>query len=199
MRYQGFARAPSRAPRGCDGEQIASRVARNVTVDAASFKAAMGSFATGVAVVCALDGGEPVGFTCQSVVALSLDPPFVALSPAKSSTSWPRIARAGHFAVSVLGDDQVALARRFARSGGQKFGGVSWRSERTGAPVLEGCLAWVDCRLELVHDAGDHEIVIGTVLALGYEPSNPSPLLFFRSRYRRMDGTIISSEDEPED
>ena len=156
-------------------------------LDVESFKEVMGSFATGVAVVTAVDDGQPVGFTCQSVVSLSLDPAFVALAPGKSSTSWPRIQLAGHFCVNVLSDGQSELARRFAVSGGDKFPGVSWHSAVTGAPVLDGALAWADCRLELVHDAGDHEIVIGRALAVGIGPEDAEPLLYYRGRYRRLD------------
>jgi 3-hydroxy-9,10-secoandrosta-1,3,5(10)-triene-9,17-dione monooxygenase reductase component len=154
--------------------------------DVETFKRVMGSFATGVAVVTARDDGEPVGFTCQSIVSLSLDPPFVALAPSKSSTSWPRIARAGSFCVNVLSEAQEEIGRRFSASGGDKFAGVAWRPEHTGAPVLEGALAWADCALELVHDAGDHEIVIGRVLALGSPRQDVGPLLFYRSQYRRL-------------
>jgi 3-hydroxy-9,10-secoandrosta-1,3,5(10)-triene-9,17-dione monooxygenase reductase component len=158
----------------------------NPTVDVEQFKRVMGSFATGIAVVSALDSGEPVGFTCQSVVSLSLDPPFVALAPSKASTSWPRIAAAGTFCVNVLAEEQEELGRRFSLSGGDKFDGIDWAPAPSGAPLLDGVLAWADCRLELVHDAGDHEIVIGRVLALGEPRPDAGPLLFFRSEYRRL-------------
>ncbi len=153
----------------------------------------MASFATGVAVVTAIEDRSPVGFTCQSVVSLSLEPPLVALAAAKSSTSWPRISRAGHLCVNVLADGQAAIGRRFAISGRDKFAGVAWRAASTGAPVLEGVLAWVDCHLELVHDAGDHEIVIGRVVDVGLGDPQARPLLYFRSGYRRLD----PAGDEP--
>jgi flavin reductase (DIM6/NTAB) family NADH-FMN oxidoreductase RutF len=150
--------------------------------DGARFKDAMSRFATGVAIVSGVDAGGPVGFTCQSFVSLSLDPPFVAVAPARTSTSWPRIARTGSFCVNVLGEDQEALCRGFAVSGGPKFDGVAWDpAPGTGSPVIEGSLAWVDCRVELVHDAGDHELILGRVLDLGI--GEGSPLLFFRSRF----------------
>jgi 3-hydroxy-9,10-secoandrosta-1,3,5(10)-triene-9,17-dione monooxygenase reductase component len=151
-----------------------------------SFRRAMGSFPTGVAVVTAMEAGRPLGFTCQSVVSLSLDPRFVALAPAKSSTSWPRMKRAGHFCVNILAEHQDEIARRFSVSGGDKFSGLSWRAETTGAPVLVDVLAWVDCRLELVHDAGDHEFVIGTALSVGIAEEERLPLLYYRSRYARL-------------
>ncbi len=148
----------------------------------AQFKEAMGRFATGVTVVAAVEDGDPVGFTCQSFVSLSLDPPLVGLAPAKTSASWPRIARAGAFCVNVLTARQEHLSRRFARSGGEKFAGVTWRAAPVGgSPVIEGCLAWVDCRLVAIHDAGDHELVIGEVLDLGV--GEGEPLLFYNAAF----------------
>ena len=148
----------------------------------ALFKAAMGRFTTGVTIVAGIDDGQPVGFTCQSFVSLSIDPPYVAVSPARTSTTWPRIARSGSFCVNVLTDAQEDLCRGFAVSGGPKFDGVDWHpAPGTGSPVIEGSLAWVDCTVELVHDAGDHELILGRVLDLGV--GEGTPLLFFRSHF----------------
>ncbi len=151
-------------------------------IDPDRFKDAMSRFATGVTVVAGMEDGKPVGFTCQAFVSLSVDPPFVAVAPARTSTSWPRIARAGTFCVNVLGDHQAELCRGFAVSGGDKFSDVEWHpAPITGSPVIEGSLAWVDCEVELVHDAGDHELILGRVLDLG--TGEGSPLLFFRSTF----------------
>jgi flavin reductase (DIM6/NTAB) family NADH-FMN oxidoreductase RutF len=153
-----------------------------VGIDPDRFKDAMSRFATGVTVVAGMEDGKPVGFTCQAFVSLSVDPPFVAVAPARTSTSWPRIARAGTFCVNVLGDHQAELCRGFAVSGGDKFSDVEWHpAPITGSPVIEGSLAWVDCEVELVHDAGDHELILGRVLDLG--TGEGSPLLFFRSTF----------------
>jgi flavin reductase (DIM6/NTAB) family NADH-FMN oxidoreductase RutF len=141
----------------------------------------MSHFATGVTVVTALEEGQPVGFTCQSFVSLSLDPPMVALAPAKTSTSWPRIARAGYFCVNILGAHQSALSRAFAVTGGDKFADVAWRRGSRGAPVLEGVLAYAECELESIHDAGDHELVTGRVVDLGVAEGHP--LVFYRSDF----------------
>ena len=142
--------------------------------DTSVFKDAMSRFATGVAIVSGIDDGVPVGFTCQSFVSLSIDPPYVAVAPARTSTSWPRIARGGSFCVNVLNEDQEELCRGFAVSGGPKFDGVAWHpAPGTGAPVIDGSLAWVDCRVELVHDAGDHELILGRVLDLGVGEGSP--------------------------
>jgi 3-hydroxy-9,10-secoandrosta-1,3,5(10)-triene-9,17-dione monooxygenase reductase component len=152
---------------------------------APAFKDAMSRFTTGVTIVSGLEEGRPVGFTCQSFVSLSIDPPFVAVAPARTSTSWPRIAQTGAFCVNVLGDHQEDVCRGFAVSGGDKFDGVVWHpAPATGAPVIEGSLAWVDCRVELVHDAGDHELIIGKVLDLG--TNDGSPLLFYRSEFATL-------------
>lgn len=148
-----------------------------MSFDVPEFKRAMAKFATGVSIVAGLEDDRPVGFTCQSFVSLSLDPPYVAIAPARTSTSWPRIARAGSFCVNVLGAHQLDLCRSFAVSGGDKFAGVAWhRGPRTGSPVVEGSIAWVECAVELVHDAGDHELIVGRVLDLGTDGG--APLVF---------------------
>jgi 3-hydroxy-9,10-secoandrosta-1,3,5(10)-triene-9,17-dione monooxygenase reductase component len=155
------------------------------TFNTTQFKEAMSRFATGVTIVTALEEGAPVGFSCQTFVSLSLDPPLVALAPAKTSTSWPRIARAGSFCVNVLSARQSAVCMNFAVSGGDKFVGVPWHSAETGgAPIIEGSLAWIDCELELVHDAGDHELVIGKVLDLGLGEGDP--LVYYRSGFGHL-------------
>ncbi len=161
--------------------------------DLARFKEAMGMFATGVTIVSGMESGEPVGFTCQSFVSLSIDPPYVAVAPARTSTSWPRIARSGSFCVNVMAEDQEELCRGFAVSGGPKFDGVDWHpAPGTGSPVIAGSLAWVDCRVELVHDAGDHELILGRVIDLGV--GDGSPLLFFHSHFATVAHDRASQE-----
>jgi 3-hydroxy-9,10-secoandrosta-1,3,5(10)-triene-9,17-dione monooxygenase reductase component len=149
--------------------------------DGARFREVLGHFATGVVVVTAVEDGFPVGFTCQAFSSLSLDPPLVALAPGKTSTSWPRVARAGRFCVNILSEDQEALSRAFAMSGGDKFAGVRWRPAQNGAPLLDGVLAWVECAFVEAHDAGDHELVVGLVEDMGVEGGRP--LLFYRGGF----------------
>ncbi len=153
-------------------------------LDQARFREVLGHFATGVTIVTALEDAEPVGFTCQSFAALSLDPPMVILAPSRSSTSWPRIREAGAFCVNILEEHQEALGRTFAVSGGDKFDGVGWKPGLTGAPVLEGSLAMVECRLGEVFDGGDHELVTGLVVAM--DIGEGGPLLFYRSGFGRF-------------
>ena len=166
--------------------------------DEARFRDALGRFATGVTVVTALTDAGPLGFTCQAFTSLSLDPPMVALAPAKRSTSWPLIAAAGSFCVNVLAADQEWLCRRFARPGGaraDKFAGVAWQPAPAGAPIVEGVLAWVACSLVDVHDAGDHELVTGRVLDLGI--GEGAPLLFYRGRFAHLaDGDGLDGDGD---
>ena len=117
-----------------------------------------------------------------SFTSISLDPPLVALFPDKSSTTWPRIARAGRFCVNVLASDQQDLCRHFAARGGDKFAGVSHRLSANGSPVLDDVVAWIDCTLHAVHEAGDHFIVLGRVRELDIARAD-EPLLFFRGQY----------------
>jgi 3-hydroxy-9,10-secoandrosta-1,3,5(10)-triene-9,17-dione monooxygenase reductase component len=165
------------------GEQAPDRplVRRPAEFDGRRFRDVLGRFASGVTVVTALEDGVPVGFTCQAFTSLSLEPPMVALAPTKTSTSWPRIAKAGAFCVNVLSSDQAALARSFAVSGADKFAGVAWHAGSLGTPILEGVLAWLECELGLIHDAGDHELVIGHVVTL--DICEGEPLIFYRSGF----------------
>ncbi|MCX4511545.1 MULTISPECIES: flavin reductase family protein [Streptomyces] len=157
-------------------------------VDPAEFRRVLGHFASGVTVVTAYDeeGGGPTGFACQSFASLSLDPPLVAFMVARTSTTWPRIARAGAFCVNVLGADQGGLCRAFAVSGADKFAGVGHApAPVTGSPRLASVPAWIDCTISAVHTGGDHLIVVGRVEALGAEEEG-DPLLFHRGRFGRL-------------
>ena len=153
-------------------------------LDQARFREVLGHFATGITIVTASEDGEPVGFSCQSFAALSLDPPMVILAPAKSSTSWPRIAEAGAFAVNILAEHQEAICLNFAVSGGDKFDGVAWTTGTTGAPLIKGSLAIIECTLGAIYEGGDHELVTGHVVAM--EVGSGSPLLFYRSGFGRF-------------
>ncbi|WP_435857365.1 flavin reductase family protein [Streptomyces tendae] len=164
-----------------------------VPTDTGQFRAVLGHFGSGVTVISAVDAatGRPVGFTCQSFTSLSLDPPLVAFTVARTSVTWPRIRSAGAFCVNVLAAGQESLCRSFARSGTDKFAGVDWRpAAGTGSPLLAGVLAWIDCRIEAVHPGGDHSIVIGRVQALaGPAGDTREPLLYYGSEFRRLAAT----------
>ncbi|UQI49152.1 flavin reductase family protein [Streptomyces sp. HU2014] len=199
VRYLRSAGAPTAAaPRHGPGP---ARVVRALRTDERpppapeDFRRVLGHFASGVTVVTApgtdLPGAPepPAGFACQSFAALSLDPPLVVFMVARTSTSWPRIARAGVFCVNVLGAGQEALCRAFAVSGARtadKFAGVPYApAPVTGSPLLTGVPAWVDCAVHAVHTGGDHLIVVGRVEALGADEAadEAGPLLFHRGAF----------------
>ena len=150
-------------------------------VETATYRAVLGHFASGVVVLTGMDGAEPVGLTCQSFFALSMDPPLVAVAPARTSRSWPRLQRSGAFCVNILTSAQEAIGLAFAASGADKFAGVGWSPTATGSPRLHDGLAWIDCTVEDVHEAGDHLLVTGRVRDLGTGPGDP--LLFYRSGF----------------
>jgi flavin reductase (DIM6/NTAB) family NADH-FMN oxidoreductase RutF len=152
-----------------------------VTVEKAEFRAVLGHFASGVVLVTGMDDDEPAGLTCQSFFSLSLDPPLVALAPGKSSTSWPRASRTGSICINVLAGDQEGLAIIFATTGADKFEGVGWSPGANGAPRLHGALAWIECTIGDVHDAGDHHLVVGQVDTV--EMGAGQPLLFYRGGF----------------
>lgn len=150
--------------------------------DAQRFRQVLGHFATGVTVIAGLDGAEPVGFACQAFAALSLDPPLVLCCPARTSATWPRLARSGRFCANVLAAEQRELARRFGVSGPDKFADVAWSPDPHGLPILAGVLTWASCAVETVHEAGDHYVVIASVTSLGDSVAG-DPLLFYRGRF----------------
>jgi 3-hydroxy-9,10-secoandrosta-1,3,5(10)-triene-9,17-dione monooxygenase reductase component len=147
--------------------------------------------------------GEPVGFACQSFAALSLEPPLVLFCPSRTSRTWPIIERAGSFCVNVLADSQRELSTVFGKSGAEKFANLNWSPAPSGAPRLGGVLAWIDCSVDDVHEAGDHYVVIGRVHSLGEhgdlgeqgdlgEHGDGGPLLFYRGAYAEISAGLGS-------
>lgn len=158
-------------------------IAEPAEIDRRELRQTMGRFCTGVTVITAYDAG-PVGFTCQSFISLSLDPPLVMFSAKSSSRSLPRIRQAGAFSTNILGRHQESLGRRLGRSDPDKFRGVPYyASERTGAPHLAGAIAWIDAEVTETRPGGDHTIVIGQVLDLHCPPDVDDPLLFFGGEF----------------
>jgi 3-hydroxy-9,10-secoandrosta-1,3,5(10)-triene-9,17-dione monooxygenase reductase component len=159
--------------------------AASSAADGARFRQVLGHFPTGVTVVTAGTEGGPVGLCVGSFTSVSLHPPLVAFCAGYSSTSYPLIEAAGHFCVNILAEDQEEIARVFADKGDDKFSGIGWRpSVVTRAPVINDVLAWIDCEIDAIHEAGDHWIVVGRVLDLeiGHEGG---PLVFFRGGFGR--------------
>jgi len=153
--------------------------------DPAAYRTVLGHFATGVTVITAVHGGEPVGLAANSFTSVSLDPPLVLFCAAKTSSTWPRIHSAGKFAVNILGADQEDVCRLFAQKGADRFTQSGYRLSANGSPLLRDVLAYIDCTIESEHDAGDHVIVVGRVQELGIT-SDEGPLLFYRGGYGRL-------------
>lgn len=152
-------------------------------ISSADLREVMGHFATGVAIITANDGDEPVGLTCQSVVSVSLEPPLIAFCPAKSSSSWPRLRSSGTVCINVLAGPQGELCRQFSKSGTDKFAGVAHSPASNGAPFIHEALAHVEATVEAEHDAGDHTIVVCRVTGLDVHAADHGPLLFYRGGF----------------
>jgi flavin reductase (DIM6/NTAB) family NADH-FMN oxidoreductase RutF len=155
-------------------------------VTAAEFRQALGHFVTGVTVVTALaPSGRPEGMTVNAFTSLSLEPPLVLVCLTRATRLLPIFESATHFAVNVLSADQRDLSVGFSRLDGDRFHAVSWRPWTTGAPVLDGCVANLECLRTGRHDGGDHVILVGQVERLAYDATQP-PLLFARGDYHRL-------------
>jgi flavin reductase (DIM6/NTAB) family NADH-FMN oxidoreductase RutF len=153
-----------------------------MNIDPLALRAALGQYATGVAVVAAVDAqGRPVGLTVNSFASVSLSPPLVLWSLALGSTCLPTFEACSHFAVNVLAVDQADVSNRFAAKSGDKFEALPWSPGLGGAPLLAGCCAWFECRNEARHPGGDHVIIVGRIekFARGAKP----PLIFHGGRY----------------
>jgi flavin reductase len=158
-------------------------------VDAVAFRTVLGRFATGVGIMTTSRDGVPHAMTVNAFTSVSLEPPLVLVCVERATVMADEVTKAEAFAVTFLGADAAALSTRFADParalGHEQFDGLPTRPEVTGAPVLEGGLGWLDCRLWSTYDGGDHLIVVGEVVALDVGPEI-DPLLYYRSGYGRL-------------
>jgi len=147
------------------------------------FRAALGSFATGVTVVTALDAnGLPIGLTANSFNSVSLSPPLVLWSLSRRAGSMPAFSSGSHYAINILAAEQHALAVRFASKDIDRFAGVAFRKGAGGAPVLEGSAAVFECFNRSQYEEGDHIIFVGEVEHCERR-EGASPLIFHGGRY----------------
>lgn len=164
---------------------MSTATALEPAVDAKEFRRVLSNFASGIVVVTGVVDRAPAGMTCQSFTALSLAPPLVLFCPAKTSTSWPVLARAPMLCINVLSSHQRPVSDAFARSGTDKFAGVEWTMTDSGTPALIGAATHIEARVEAVHDGGDHHIVVCRVVTLN-AADHLHPLLYHRSSYRLL-------------
>jgi flavin reductase (DIM6/NTAB) family NADH-FMN oxidoreductase RutF/DNA-binding IclR family transcriptional regulator len=157
------------------------------------FRNVLGHFPSGVAVITAMTASGPAGMTVSAFTSVSLHPPMVAFLPARGSTTFAQIREAGSFCVNVVAADQTELCRQFARAGADKYDGVGWEpSGVSGSPLLNGAVAFLDCTIAQIHEAGDHDIVVGRVDALGAADER-DPLLFFQGGYGRFTALSLAT------
>ncbi len=145
---------------------------------------ALGRFATGITVITCDSALGPLGITANSFASVSLDPPLVLWSPAKSSARFEAFTEARHYAIHVMAQDQVEDCLRFTRSG-DDWDGIAWERGPNGVPVISHCLARFDCERQAVHEGGDHAIVVGRVLSVK-RGTGGKPLLFADGSYGRF-------------
>jgi len=167
-------------------------VTEHAQIDPAEFRRVFSHLPTGVSVLTAHGAGGPLGMAVNSVTSVSLEPPLVLFCPARSSTTWPAIRATGAFCINVLAGDQEAVARAFAARGGDRFAGVRGAERPTGL-ALDGALAWIECRIEDEHDAGDHTIIVARVVAIEGAADVSDPLVFFRGAY----GSFVDATTSP--
>ena len=147
----------------------------------------MGHFATGVTVITSIrSSGEMHGLTANAFTSVSLVPPLLLVCIDKKAESYPCFDESKIFTVNVLASDQEALSRRFAVTGGDKFEGVSYKVGANGAPILDGALAFLECKVTQKIDGGDHTIYIGEIEQAETKTAEGKPLLFFRGGYREL-------------
>mgnify|MGYP001803159248 CR=1 FL=1 len=145
-----------------------------------AFRDALGQYATGGTVITCKTPSGPVGITANSFASVSLDPPLVLWSPAKTSTRYAFFMAADHFAIHVVGADQTDLCTAFARSG-DAFDEFDWEVGLNNVPLFNGCMSRFECTKTAEFDGGDHTIIVGRVIRAGLRAGDP--LLFHGGRY----------------
>jgi flavin reductase (DIM6/NTAB) family NADH-FMN oxidoreductase RutF len=145
-----------------------------LSVDARSFRHALGQFASGITVVTTRDAqGRALGLTVSAFCSVSLHPPLVLVCVDARSETHKAFVESKVFGVSVLAEDQDQVSERFARAGGAKFKDLQMVTGQSGAALVPGALAHIECGLAAAHPAGDHTIYVGKVLGLSVHPGRP--------------------------
>lgn len=150
------------------------------STDADNFRGALGSFVTGVTVITTDSPEGPVAIVANSFASVSLDPPLVLWSPAKSSKRFEHFAGSRRFAVHVLAANQRDICAAIIQSK-TAINHVPMHLSHCGMPIIEGALATFECNLEATHDAGDHVIVVGLVTKAHHRGGDP--LVFHGGKY----------------
>lgn len=161
-----------------------------MSVEPLLFRHVMRRFATGVTVVTVRDGDKIHGMTANAFTSVSLSPTLVLICVTNPGTTHELITRTLAFAVNVLSAAQRPWAERFAKQvvlTGDPFADITIHAEITGSPIFDDCIAYLDCKVVAAHPAGDHTILVGEVLALGYgRARDADPLLWLGGKYTSL-------------
>ena len=156
-------------------------------IETQDYKQVLGAFPSGVTVVTAIDDdGRMVGFTASAFSAVSMEPPLVLICPSLNSDSYPIIKRIGRFAIHILGQDQQAIAYRFAGKGRDKGEGIDWHRSELENALINGAAACLECRIWEDYPGGDHAILVGEVQKLWCGGSEVDPLLYCRGKMDQL-------------
>ena len=155
------------------------------TVDSTQFRRVFGMLPTSVAVIGTHTPGGPAGMTVGTLSSVSLDPPLVGFMPRHDASMVARIGDAdGMFSASILSSKQAVQAREMSARD-RREGDGEWVESPRGLPILAGSIAWIEAKVEAIHDAGDHKLVIARVLDLSdHEPGHP--LVFYRGEFHAL-------------
>jgi flavin reductase (DIM6/NTAB) family NADH-FMN oxidoreductase RutF/DNA-binding IclR family transcriptional regulator len=165
-------------------------------IDPLTYRRVLGQYPTGVCVITAESPEHgKCGMVVGSFTSVSLDPPLIAFYPALTSTSWPKIQSAESFCVNILSADQEDVCRTFFGSSGDKFASLETSPAGSGAPVIEGVVAWLDCDIAEVQEAGDHYMVLGRVRSLE-TAARHLPLVFFQAGYGAFSPLSLAAPDQ---
>lgn len=150
----------------------------------AGLKLVMRSFPQGVTVATTNAGGKPKGITVSSYTSVSLDPPLVLVSIAKTSALHDMFKSAGAFAVNFLADDQKSVSDRFAgrMDLADRFEGLKHRQGATGSPIIDGVRAIIECSMWAAYSGGDHSILVGEVVS-AKQMNSKRPLVYYQQQY----------------
>ena len=155
------------------------------TIEQQHFRRVCSKYATGIAILTVLDSrGAPQGMTANSFTSVSLSPPLILVCIDRQTSILSSFKPGTRFGVNVLQEEQKELSTWFSRSGHDRFSGIAWSAGETGAPLLQGMLATIECEVTQMIEAGDHVIVIGAALHATWREGQP--LVYFNSSYQSL-------------
>ena len=164
-------------------------------IDPKWYRQVLGQYPTGVCLIAATQAdGTPIGMVVGSFTSVSLDPPLVAFFPDRGSGSWAKLSECRHFCVNILSAEQEEACRKLATREPNKFAAIGYDLSPLGSPIVHGVVAWIDCELHRIEEAGDHFIVLGLVRGLEIAGGG-LPLLFFQGGYGKFAPSSLMASD----